>query len=285
MKKILVLGAGGMAGHVISLFLREHNFCVDTLSAKTKLDENTKLLDVRRFNELNMMLDIGEYDAVINCIGILVKECESSKDKAVCINSYLPRHLESYLRNSKTRIIHLSTDAVFSGINGPYKEDSDCDGKSFYGRTKALGEINNTKDLTFRMSIIGPELDKSGLSLFNWFNDQKGEIFGFTNIEWSGITTIELAKSIKSAIEENLTGIYHLVPSVSITKYELLSLFKGEFNRTDIRIKPIEGSGINSKLLNTRSNYIFNTPSYKEMVAEMKKWMDIHKEIYGHYAK
>src|SRR5690606_13847511 len=156
-----VLGAGGMAGHVIATHFTENpSFQVSTLSARNKFDENTALIDVTDSTKLNSYLDSNEFDVVINCIGMLVKASEERKDVAVLLNAHLPHMLEQKYADTNTKIIHLSTDCVFSGENAPYKEDSWPDGPLFYDKSKALGEIHNEKDLTFRMSIIGPDMQK-----------------------------------------------------------------------------------------------------------------------------
>lgn len=283
--KVLVLGAGGMAGHVVSLYLRENGYDVDTLSAQNTLDEKTHLVNVLELDKLKAVLDIDKYDVVVNCIGILVKQSEERKDLAAYINAFLPHFLEQHFTVSKTRVIHLSTDCVFSGKNPPYREDSTYDGQSFYERSKALGEIINSKDLTFRMSIIGPDMQKNGLGLFNWFYKQTGQIFGYTNAMWNGITTIELAKGIKCAIEQKLTGLYHLAPSNSISKFDLLQLFKEVFDTKDISIKPTEGKAVNATLINTRKDFDFRVSDYETMIYDMKVWMENHPKLYVHYEK
>lgn len=274
-----------MAGHVVSLYLREEGFDVKTLSARNKLDENTTLLDVTNPEDLKNYLNNNKFDVVVNCIGLLIKQSEERKDLAVYLNSYLPHFLENYYKDSKTKIIHLSTDCVFSGKNPPYKEDSWFDGELFYDRSKALGEIINDKDLTFRMSIIGPDMQEDGVGLFNWFYAQSGEVFGYTKAVWNGITTIELAKAIKVAIEKNLTGLYQLVPSGNITKYNLLQLFKKEFNRNDITISPKEEVALDKTLVNTRKDFNFKVSEYPDMIKEMRMWIEKHNNLYRHYKK
>jgi dTDP-4-dehydrorhamnose reductase len=283
--KILVLGAAGMAGHVVALSLRDAGFEVDTLSAHNKLDDVTKLVDVTDQLALKDVLDNADYDVVVNCIGLLVKQSEERKDLAAYINGYLPHFLEHFYKDSETRLIHLSTDCVFSGKNPPYREDSMYDGEIFYDRSKALGEIINDKDLTFRMSIVGPELRKDGIGLFNWFNNQTGEISGFTGAMWSGVTTIELAKGIVAAINQNLTGLYQLVPDDNISKFELLNLFKDAFQRDDITVTPSEAIQLDKTLLNTRTDFDFNVSSYTSMVHEMKQWIENHSHLYPHYER
>lgn len=283
--KVLVLGAGGMAGHVVALSLRKAGYEVDTLSAKNPLDKQTLLLDVTNKEKLSRYLSTQEYDAVVNCIGILVKQSDDRPDLAAYLNAYLPHFLEDFYKDTRTKVIHLSTDCVFSGKNAPYKEDSPYDGELFYDRSKALGEINNSKDLTFRMSIIGPDMQPSGVGLFNWFYKQEGEIPGYQKAIWSGITTIELAKGIKAALEQDLTGLYHLVPGRGISKFGLLGVFKNVFGRDDISIAPNDTVSLDKTLVNTRTDFDFTVGDYHTMVSEMRDWIITHKDLYGHYAK
>jgi dTDP-4-dehydrorhamnose reductase len=286
-KKILVIGASGMAGHVISLHLRESKYLVDTLSAHNKLDDNTTLLDICDKEKFNDYLNCHKYDVIINCIGLLVKQSDDRKDLASYINSYLPHYLENKFINSSTKIIHLSTDCVFSGKNAPYDEKSQYDGELFYDRSKALGEIINDKDLTFRMSIIGPDMQEKGIGLFNWFYSQSGEIKGYSKAIWNGITTIELARGIESAINQNLTGLYHLVPKNNISKYELIKLFIKTFNRSDITIIPDNSISLDKTLLNTRNDFDFDftVNDYPTMIDNMKKWINRHNKIYPQYGE
>jgi len=284
-QNILVLGVGGMAGHVIATYLREAGHKVTTLSAHNKLDDNTKLVDVTDKPALETFLNNNTYDVIVNAIGLLVKISEERKDLASYINSYLPHQLEQKFKDSSTKIIHLSTDCVFSGENGPYNERSLLDGELFYDRSKALGEIINDKDLTFRMSIVGPDMQKSGIGLFNWFYSQHGTISGFTKAMWNGITTIELAKAINQAVADDLTGLYHLVPNENISKFELLKLFKSTFNRADIDITADDRAAPDKTLINTRTDFDHEVPSYPVMIQEMKSWIDTHTTLYGHYEK
>jgi dTDP-4-dehydrorhamnose reductase len=283
MNNVLVLGAGGMAGHIVALYLREHGYTVDSLSATTPLDEKTQLIDVQNHAALISAIESKQYDAVINCIGLLVKESEERKDLAVYLNSYLPHFLEHHFKDRKTRLVHLSTDCVFSGKKPPYREDSEKDGELFYDRSKALGEVINDKDLTLRQSIIGPDMKPKGTGLFNWFAQQHGEIFGYTKSIWNGVTTIELAKGIDAALKQNLTGLYHFVPSSSISKYDLLQLLRKIFDREELTISPTDGIAYNKTLSNNRTDFDYIVPTYEEMVQEMKQWIDSHKDLYQHY--
>ena len=202
--KILILGSSGMAGHVIKNYLEKLNrFEIFDLSRTDDYVKPFFKFDITNFNMLSEIISSYSFDFIINCVGLLNKKSEENPDQAILVNSYLPHFLEKNTHNTKTRIIHISTDCVFSGKNGNYKEDDFRDGIGFYSQSKALGEITNRKDLTIRTSIIGPDLNLNGVGLYNWFIKQNNEIFGFTNVFWSGITTVELAKKISELILKN----------------------------------------------------------------------------------
>lgn len=272
-----------MAGHVISAYLEEHGYEVFRTSRSEKNTDYTRAIDVTDFNALGNWLDAVEPNVVINCIGLLQKASEARPDLAVLINSYLPHWLENRYTGSTVKIIHLSTDCVFSGDRGSYLEDDFQDGRTIYDRSKALGEIRNQKDLTFRMSIIGPDIDARGTGLFNWFMAQSGEIQGWSKTIWNGITTIELARAIDAAVQQNLTGLYHLVPSEPIAKYDLLQLFKEAFERDAVQINRTDGMELNKTLVNTRSDFSFSVQAYPAQIADMYNWVVRHKELYPHY--
>ncbi len=280
MKKIGVLGANGMAGHVIFTYFTEKGY--DTYGIAKGNKNNTKLtdIDVLDKTKLNNWLDENNFDVIINCIGLLNQVAESNIDLAIYLNSYLPHYLETKYKYKDTKIIHMSTDCVFSGKQGEYNENSFKDGDSFYDRTKALGEITNNKDLTFRMSIIGPDFNPKSIGLFNWFMAQTGNISGYTKVYWTGVTTIELARAMEEAIKQNLSGLYHLVPDNSISKHDLITLFKEEFNRDDINIFQDNEKEVNKSLVRTRKDFNFIVSDYKIMVAEMNEWIQNHKDIY-----
>jgi dTDP-4-dehydrorhamnose reductase len=282
-KKVLVLGANGMLGHVIATYLRENGYKVDTISNSKKLDDRTLLLDLTDKAAFEKYLAENKYDVIVNAVGLLIKMSDERKDLAAYLNAYMPHQLEQIFKDTGTKIIHCSTDCVFSGRHGPYKENDFLDGELFYDKSKALGEIINDKDLTFRQSIIGPDMNENGIGLFDWFMAQSGQIDGYTKAIWNGVTTIELAKGVKDAIEQNLTGLYQLVPTENITKYELLKLFNEIFER-GINIIPEEKSmDTNKTLINTRTDFNHVVPSYPVMISEMKAWVDGHKGLYKHY--
>jgi dTDP-4-dehydrorhamnose reductase len=282
MKRIVVLGGTGMAGHVVAAFLAGENFDVYSASKSAENSSKSRAIDVTDFSMLENWLDEVCPEVVINCIGVLQKTSEERPDIAVLINSYLPHWIERRYNNSTIKLIHLSTDCVFSGARGNYREGDLRDGDTFYDRSKALGEVINNKDLTFRMSIIGPDRHENGTGLFNWFMKQQGLIRGYTKAFWNGITTIELARAIKAAIEQNLGGLYHLVPRETIDKYHLLLLFRDVFNREDIAIEPFDSFAVDKTLVNTRTDFQFEIMPYRQQIENMKIWIGEHRNYY-HY--
>ena len=153
--KILVLGCNGMAGHLISLYFKEKGHeVVGFARQQSQLLDSTIIGDASDMALIKKVIEEGNYDAVINCIGLLNQFAENNKAMAVLLNGYLPHYLVELTKDTKTRILHMSTDCVFAGNDGPYYEDTLPNGASFYDRSKAMGEINNDKDLTVRNSII-----------------------------------------------------------------------------------------------------------------------------------
>lgn len=281
--KVLVLGATGMAGHTISIYFKEAGHEVVTFSRNKFKYCNNINGDITDFNYLKKVIEHGDYDAIINAVGILNNDAEVNKPLAILLNSYLPHFLSDITKDLKSKVIHMSTDCVFSGKMGGYNETSLKDGETFYDRTKALGEIVNNKDLTFRNSIIGPDQNKEGIGLFNWFMKQDGSINGYTKAYWTGVTTITLAKAMEQALDENISGLYNLVNYEKISKYELLKLFNKHMKENRILISPSEKVLVDKSLINNRKDFSFVVPSYEEMVLEMKEWITNHKELYPHY--
>ncbi len=282
MTKILVLGSTGMAGHVITIYLHEKGYDVTAFTRKPFPYCKNIIGDVLDLNATTEIVMKGNYDFIINCIGLLNNECEINKSKAIYLNSFLPNYLADITTNLKTKIIHLSTDCVFSGNNAPYYENSIKDGLTMYDRTKSLGEINDYKNLTFRNSIIGPDMSVDGIGLFNWFMKQKNIVNGYNMVNWTGVTTLELAKAINFSINNNINGIYHLVNNISISKYSLISLIKNEFKLSTI-INETNTPISNKILISTRDDFKFKVNNYDVMIREIKDWIYSHRYLYPHY--
>lgn len=281
--RVLVLGAGGMAGHLITIYLNKKGYDVVGF-ARRKLQYCSCIVgDAMDVQLLTEVIKESNFNVIINCIGILNNDAETDREQAVFLNGYLPHFLVKLTENMKTKIIHLSTDCIFSGNTGNYTENSFPDGRTFYDRTKAIGEINDEKNLTFRNSIVGPDINKNGKGLFQWFMQQSGTIRGFTGVIWTGVSTYTLAQAIDRAICDNLSGLYNLVNNERISKYELLTLFNKYFRDNQITIIEDSELQINKSLLNTRKDWDFEVPDYEKMIRDMRDWVKDNKNIYQYY--
>lgn len=282
--KFLVLGCNGMAGHQISLYLQEQSHDVTGFALeKSNLLNKSIAGDATDILTLREIIITGKYDTIINCIGVLNQFAENNHPLAVMLNSYLPHFIARTASEVGTQVIHMSTDCVFSGARGQYTEDDFPDGTTFYDRSKALGELNDDKNITLRNSIVGPDINQKGIGLLNWFMQQEGEIKGFTGSIWTGQTTLQLAKTMEMAAREHATGLYNTVPKDSISKYDLLQLFNKYFRENKLTIHPIEGVRANKSLKRTRFDFSYEIPDYEKMVAEAAQWTFNHKNLYPHY--
>lgn len=282
--KILVLGCNGMAGHVISLYLHENGHNVMGFARKKSKLVKSIIGDVTDFEFLRKTIQLEEYDVIINCVGVLNQFAENNPANAVLINSYLPHFLAQTTRDMDTYIIQMSTDCVFSGKSGKYTEDSMQDGELFYDRTKALGELNDEKNLTLRNSIVGPDIKESGIGLLNWFMQQKETVQGFCKAIWTGQTTLQLAKTMEAAIKQKAVGLYNMVPNESINKFDLLRLFNEHIRKEPINIIPQETFVADKSLVRTRfEGFDYQVPNYECMIRELGEWMREHKTLYPHY--
>jgi len=285
MANVLILGSAGMAGHVISEYLSQLDEYQVINCARHSSSAGTLILDVTDFSAVKRVLAETKPDFVINCVGLLIEASKKRFDEAVLINSYFPHLLARLGREQNFRLIHLSTDCIFSGKRGNYTESDTCDSNEPYARTRALGEINSGNHLTIRTSFIGPELKSEGTGLFNWFMHQSGTIKGFSTAYWSGVTTIELAKFLHAAIKGRLAGLYQLTVPKKINKYDLLMLFKQIWQRADIQIELFDGYSSDKSMINTRTDFQWQLPEYPDMFAAMKQWMDARPALYRHYAE
>lgn len=279
-KKLLLFGATGMAGHIAYYYLNATGkYEITNVVFRNKLTNDSILLDITDKLGTDKLIRDIQPDIVLNCIGILIKGSQLYPDNAIYINAYFPHLLERLTAQVNAKLIHISTDCVFSGLKGNYSEIDDRDADDIYGKSKGLGEIINEKDLTIRTSIIGPELKENGEGLFHWFMHQKGEVNGYLEAFWGGVTTLELAKAIDVAINEKITGLIHLSNGYKISKYELLKLFKEIWEKNDIIIKPYDGKCID-KSLKKSAKFMYDVPSFQKMLMQQHEWMSEHKELY-----
>jgi dTDP-4-dehydrorhamnose reductase len=282
-QKILILGSTGMLGHqVFYSLVEDQKFEVFDLSFRNKLRSETIICDVSKFEQLSKIIQRLRPDVIINCIGVLIKGSTQNPKNAILLNSYLPHWLADEAFKIDGKLIQISTDCVFSGKKGSYTENDFRDADDVYGRSKALGEVYSDKHLTIRTSIIGPELKENGEGLFHWFMNQDGEANGFTKAFWGGVTTIELSKVILTAINQDLTGLYHVTNDISINKYDLLILFK-KYTNKNIKIHEVEGKIVDKSLVDTRKILKRKIPSYSNMIEEMMALIKSRPDLYTNY--
>ena len=230
--RILVLGGDGMLGHQLLLRLRERHEVRVTLrqeaaayAAWPMFDARTSYfgVDVRAEGTLASVFAQFRPEAVVNAVGIVKQRDEAQEAiTSIEVNALLPHRLVLLCRSAGARLIHMSTDCVFSGDRGGYTEDDACDARDLYGLSKRLGEVTGPGCLTLRTSIIGPELSRKA-GLLEWFLAQDGRIQGYTGAIFSGFTTFEMVRIIERLLvsQPALSGLYH-VAATPISKYDLL---------------------------------------------------------------
>lgn len=281
MKKVLLFGATGMAGHIAYYYLKSTGkYCIANVVYRNKLTDDSIIVDVTNKEDVESLIIQQKPDIIINCIGVLIKGANDQPDNAILLNAYFPNLLKKLADQVGAKLIHISTDCVFSGKKGAYSEVDFRDADDVYGRSKALGEINNGKDLTIRTSIIGPELKVEGEGLFHWFMMQRGVVNGYTGAFWGGVTTLELVKAIDAAIDSEITGLVHITNGDKISKFELLNLFKNIWERTDITVNAYEGKSVDKSLLKS-DKLSYEVPGYSQMLEDQFDWMRRHKSLYS----
>jgi dTDP-4-dehydrorhamnose reductase len=275
--KILILGGKGMAGHVITDYFQQKAEYEVYYTSRNLDDKNGFYLDITNTPQLEMLIDTIRPDITINCIGLLNDHASNNTKLAFQVNSLLPHQLAKFTERYQGKLIHISTDCVFSGKKGDYTENDIPDGTSIYAQSKQLGEIISDKHLTIRTSIIGPELKDNGIGLFLWFMNQSGKIKGYQNVWWNGVTTLELAKAIETMIKHDITGLFHLSSGKKISKFMLLKTIQEVFGKIDVEIVPDFNFIQDRTIKSTRTDFKYEVPTYEEMLLELKNWKQRHK--------
>lgn len=276
--RLLVLGASGMLGHaVFRRFTADPAFQVvgTVRAAPTFQPDGGALLrgvDVDDDAQISAAFKEAAPDVVINCVGV-IKQLKTAQDPLPCIrlNSLLPHRLNALCAASDARLVHISTDCVFTGSKGDYLESDVCDADDLYGRSKLLGEVDTPGAITLRTSIIGHELANGATGLVGWFLSQKGAVKGFRNAIFSGLPTVALADVIARHVlpAPELSGVYH-VSAAPISKYDLLNLVAEVYGR-DNDITPVDEPRIDRSLNSQRFRDAtgYAPPAWPDLVAQM----------------
>ncbi len=283
MMQYLIFGVNGMAGHIIAQFLKEKGHTVTGFARRQSPICRTIIGDACNKRDVEDALNTAQYDVAVNCIGILNKGVDADLPRGIYLNSVFPHLLAEQLKDRKTKLIHISSDCVYAGTKGGYTEGDIPDAVSYYGRSKALGEILDGRNLTIRTSIVGPELKANGTGLFHWFMNQKGIVEGYKRVVWTGVTTLQLARNIEEDLKAQRTGLYHLVNNQTISKYDLLNLFNTYCRKTPIEIRENDKVVSDRSLVSTVAGEGFLVPGYGRMVQDMAEWIKEHRELYAQY--
>lgn len=289
--RVLILGATGMLGSSLFRILQENKtFEVwGTLRDDNGLNyfsrqNHSKLIsnvDILDENALLQTFEQVQPNIVINCIGV-IKQLEAAQDPLVVlpINALLPHRLATLCKQFDTRLVHISTDCVFSGKKGSYTELDQLDAQDLYGQSKYIGEL--TKDphaITLRTSMIGHELNTNN-SLVDWFLSQQGETRGYIKAIFSGLPTVELAQVIENFVIPNpeLSGLYH-VAAKPINKYELLRLVAEIYGKNIVIIPDEElhiDRSLNAQKLTEASGYV--APEWPQLIDKMHQYYTKYRE-------
>jgi dTDP-4-dehydrorhamnose reductase len=282
--RVLVLGASGMLGNAVFRFFscsRGHaaTGTVRSSNALKLLPEELRGqivsgVEIYDLDGLTKLFERVKPAVVINCVG-LVKQLPGADDPltAIPMNALLPHRLLAMCKVAGARLIHISTDCVFDGARGMYRESDFADATDLYGRSKYLGELHDPQAVTLRTSIIGPELGTAH-GLVGWFLAQRGPVKGFTRAIFSGLPTIELARVIRDFVipAADLSGLYH-VSSAPISKYDVLRGVAQEYGHS-IEIVPdgelVIDRSLDSSRFRERTGYV--APAWQEMLRVMHEF-------------
>ncbi len=283
-KSFLVLGSAGMAGHMVYTYLKEEGQSVYGIDIKSNGFSVDEIVDTSNFKKLRSVLQKGKYDFVVNCAALLGKPMLDNPELACRINVEMPRMIAEVLQESHGRLFHISSDFVFSGDSpkGRYAENDIKDNTTLYGLYKREGEPVMPHVTNLRLSIIGPT-PKGVIPNFlnNVIASASDSLWGLTNAYWTGITTLELAKTILELSNKTvLEPIYHLCSAQKETRFETIKNIMDVFG---IRL-PLEARNGEPKDYSLASTLLPYRKPLKEQLVELKQWMISHPELYGDYA-
>lgn len=269
--KLLIIGGNGMAGHMLVQYFRHEGRHSVFYTSRDTADDQALLLDVTDMEGVDRLIAAVRPQIIINAVGILNEACEHRPIEAYLVNALLPHRLQQHAAAIGARVIHISTDCVFAGTRGSYRETDSPDGTTTYAVTKTLGELRDESHLTIRTSIIGPEIRPQGIGLLQWFLRQRGPVQGYRRVLWNGISTLELAQYISQWLDSSLGGIVHLARSEAISKYELLKLIQAVYQQEEVMIWPQDTPISDKTLLLTRQDVLVELPSYSVMLKRLEE--------------
>ena len=285
--RILILGADGMIGHKIAQSLEDFELILASRKSislksigiiKGKMVQHNLITD-----SLDLLLDSTTPDIIINCAGITTRRgVEDNIVNTRLLNSELPHKLDSWANLNSKKLIHFSTDCIFSGNRGNYLDNDFADADDIYGKSKALGEVDSPNTLTLRCSMIGREL-YNFTELFEWLKKNKNKkIEGYSNTFYSGITTVRMGIILNQILKKNLnlSGIYN-ISSTPISKFDLLTKLSNAFN-LNVEVKQNTNNKSNKVLISEKFTEITGIypPNWDDLISEFKEDCEKYKSLY-----
>lgn len=282
--RVLILGSSGMLGNTMIRLLAQDGGL--EVFGTLRSASSRRFFDPALHERLVSGIDVANQDSlvglfaklkpqvVVNCVGLVLQLAEANDPlQALPINAMLPHRLAGLCKLAGARLIHISTDCVFAGTRGNYKESDPADAVDLYGMSKFLGEVIYPHTLTLRTSLIGHEL-ASNHGLINWFLSQEGRIKGYRRAIFSGLPTVELTRLVREYVlpRHDLAGLYH-VASAPITKYDLLRLVAETYGKA-IEILPdatvVVDRSLNADRFREVTGYV--APPWPELVRRMHEF-------------
>jgi dTDP-4-dehydrorhamnose reductase len=291
MTKIAIIGTQGMLGSAVCRYLSEKTYQILEINSRGKTQSSNPVtkFDIAADRIEKLENNLKGIDFVINCAGLIKHKIdENSKESLsnlIRINSLFPIQLTDLSHKLNFKVIQVATDCVYSGEKGNYSENDDKDPVDYYGYSKVLGEHSGNNLITLRCSLVGRELN-SKVEFLEWVlsHGKEKEITGFTDHFWNGLTTLHFAKIINAILEGNTfkAGTFHLIPSDSVSKFELAKIILEFFGKSDVKITQSKSSKAVNRILTTNyqefnndmwENAGYNSPlTISEMVKEYALW-------------
>lgn len=296
MSKIAILGSTGMLGSTMTRFLEQHfGSVIEFNRSGESVTGNNRALQLNLLEEYdlhNLFKDL-EVEYIFNATGLIKQKINPKNDfdlaAANLVNNIFVENLNDFSLATGIKVLQIGTDCVYSGEDGNYSENDPFKPTDVYSKTKSLGEVASTEAMTLRCSIIGKE-NIGAFSLLSWVLSQplNSKINGFTNHYWNGLTTLHFSKIVSGIISSGsfAKGIMHVVPSDSVSKYELVKIIASSFGRFDLEVEEFSTETAVNRILSTdnpggnlqlwrRGDYS-SVPCIEEMVSEYSSWVNLY---------
>jgi dTDP-4-dehydrorhamnose reductase len=298
MNKVAVLGSSGLLGYGLTKFLSNQGFQVTEFNRQgisVLPGGQAESIDVISFNSDSFLHNLGEAKWIINCIGMIKHRIKSEDENSLAqtriVNSNFPKILGKLAAQNDLRVIQIGTDCVYTGISGNYDESSFKDANDIYGISKIEGEADLQSTLLLRSSFIGRELETK-IEFLEWVlsHERLSQVSGFSNHLWNGLTVLQIGRVIAGIIisDNPLTGVQHLIPQDSVSKFELAGLISSRFRRNDLVINRVTAPIAIDRRLDTlnrsenerlwRDAGYSTIPTITVMIDEYREWAGVNSD-------